>query len=176
MTIYTLKVELSQTPYDEGDGTWRVIEIKGSQTLDQLHRIIFKAFGRWEHHLYSFYMSGDRRDASREYASPYLFEDEDFPLNSRPHNAKQTRLDELSLRLGQKFNYVFDYGDYWEHVIAVLSVSDESEVGRYPRVVERHGESPPQYPRVPENEYGLEDQEEAQPDPAKITHLFRPKE
>ena len=75
MTIYSLKVELIQTRYSEGDGTWRVIEIKSSQTLDQLHHAIFKAFGRWEFHLFSFYMSSDRRDASREYASPYLFED-----------------------------------------------------------------------------------------------------
>ena len=176
MTIYALKVELRQTPYDEGEGTWRVIEIKGSQTLDQLHRAIFKAFGRWEQHLYSFYLSSDRRDASREYASPYLFEEDDFAPGTRPHNARHTKIDQLSLHSRQTFNYVFDYGDDWEHMITVLRVLDEAGVGQYPRVVERHGDSPAQYPRLPGDEYEDEDFDNSSPGPAKIIHLFPPKE
>jgi hypothetical protein len=32
----------------------RVIEIRGDQTLDELHQAIFKAYDRWEQHLYEF--------------------------------------------------------------------------------------------------------------------------
>src|SRR5438093_4899986 len=129
MTIFSLRVELIQTPYYAGEGVWRVIEIKGSQTLDQLHRTIFKAFDRWEEHLYSFYMAKNRRDASREYASQDLFEDDDFEQGRRPHDATQTKIDDLRLRARQTFNYVFDYGDDWEHRISVLSIRDEAGAG-----------------------------------------------
>jgi hypothetical protein len=47
--VYTLKVAL------EGDcGIWRKIAIRGGQSLDDLHCIIFDAFDREEEHLYSF--------------------------------------------------------------------------------------------------------------------------
>ena len=32
----------------------RVIEIRGDQTLEQLHRAIFNAYDRWDEHLYEF--------------------------------------------------------------------------------------------------------------------------
>jgi hypothetical protein len=32
----------------------RVIEIRGDQTLDQLHQAIFNAYDRWDEHLYEF--------------------------------------------------------------------------------------------------------------------------
>jgi hypothetical protein len=32
----------------------RVIEIRGDQTLEQLHHAIFKAYDRWDEHLYEF--------------------------------------------------------------------------------------------------------------------------
>jgi len=175
VTIYTLRVMLVQTPFDEGDGTWRTIEIKGSQTLDQLHRAIFRAFGRWDEHLYSFFLSRDRRDASREYASPYFFEEDDFALGARPHNARHTKIDQLSLRSRQTFNYVFDYGDDWEHMITVLRIREEAGAGRYPKVVERYGDSPAQYPPLPGDEYEDEDLENFEAGPAKIIHLFEPR-
>lgn len=144
MNIYRVKVELTQAPYDVGDGTWRAIEIKGNQTL-QLHRTIFKAFDRWEHHLYSFFMSADRRDHTKEYASPDFFEEEEWE-DELPQDASTPRLDSLGLAPRTTFDYVFDYGDDWEHRLTVLSIRDETPVGRYPRITEREGDSPPQYP------------------------------
>ena len=34
----------------------REIEIRGDQTLEQLHEVIFKAYDRWEEHLYEFHL------------------------------------------------------------------------------------------------------------------------
>src|SRR3990170_6206572 len=107
MNIYRLNVTLVEgPPWTAQENVWRTNDMKGSQTLDQLHRAIFKAFDRFEEHLYSFYMSKDRRNASQEYASPHLFEDDDFPLGGRPRNARYAKLGKLDLRPRRKFYYV----------------------------------------------------------------------
>ena len=157
MNIYRLRVELTQSPYEDGEGVWRVIEIRGNQTLDQLHRAIFKAFNRWEAHLYSFYLSKNRRDTSQEYASPYFFEDDEVGTDL-PRDAALATLDSLGLTTGSTFDYMFDYGDDWEHRLEVLGFSDEKPTGRYPRIVEKHGASPPQYPEMDEADHDEPDE------------------
>jgi hypothetical protein len=149
VAIYRLRVELTRAPYEDGEGVWRVIEIRGNQTMDQLHGAIFKAFTRWEDHLYSFFMSSDRRDKSKEYVSPFFFE-EDEEREGLPQDAASVRLDSLGLTTGSTFDYMFDYGDDWEHKLEVLGLSDEDPSHRYPRVAGRHGASPPQYPESDE--------------------------
>ncbi len=52
----------------------------------------------------------------------------------------------MGLVEGQIFGYLFDFGDFWEHVITVEETEAPAEKGRYPRILEKQGESPPQYP------------------------------
>jgi len=132
-TIYTFKVNLKDTP-----GIWRKIEIKGDQTLHQLHKAIFKAFDRFDEHLYAFFLSNKPWDSSTEYGLP------DSESNAK--NAQRTRIDSLGLQAKKSFLYLFDFGDEWWHSIKLLSVREEELVGKYPRIVESQGEAPPQYP------------------------------
>ena len=57
----------------------------------------------------------------------------------------RTRIDSLGLKTKDRLAYWFDFGDDWWHQVDVLAVEDEIPSGRFPRVVERVGESPPQY-------------------------------
>ena len=175
MNIYRLRVELTQSPYDEGEGTWRIFEMRGNQNLHQLHRAIFKAFDRWEHHLYSFFMSANRKDHASEYASPDYFEDEEWE-EDLPRNARNAKLDSLALTVRSTFEYIFDYGDDWEHRVKVLRISDEKTTGRYPRMIEGQGASPPQYPVPRTGEYEEDFTEEKPIEPARIIHLFEVQE
>lgn len=150
--IYVFKVALAMDKR-----IWRRIAIRVSQTLDDLHEAIFDAFDREEEHLYSFYVAPfgrsiktRRRDRTGvEYTHPYNCEQHSvfgfFDKTTR-HNAKKTRIGSLTLKAGQKFSYLFDFGDSWWHEIAVEQTNGESEKGRYPRIIEKHGDSPPQYP------------------------------
>ncbi|MFA5866244.1 MAG: plasmid pRiA4b ORF-3 family protein [Phycisphaerae bacterium] len=133
---------------------WRRIAIQGNQTLDDLHEAIFSAFDRDEEHLYSFYFpkpgrSGRAalRDAA-EYACPYNCKDQDIAAlpGESPRNAEKAKIGALKLRTGQKFKYLFDFGDSWWHEITVETADAPAEEGKYPRILERHGESPQQYP------------------------------
>jgi hypothetical protein len=58
------------------------------------------------------------------------------------------------------FAYWFDYGDDWWHRIDVVRIADEAPKGKYPRVTERVGESPPQYPDWEEEDVVEEGDEE----------------
>jgi hypothetical protein len=146
--LYVFKVKLA-----DAKRLWRRIEVRGSQTLDHLHRAIFKAFDRFDEHLYSFYVPpADAKGRARvtqavEYTHPYRLEESPFGLTEHLHDAAKTRLDALGLVPGQKFDYLFDFGDSWEHEIVVEKTNGVPARGaRYPRVSEKRGESPPQYP------------------------------
>ena len=52
MDVYLIGGPVTKEFY--GKEISRRVQIKGDQTLEHLHRIIFKAFDRWEEHLYEF--------------------------------------------------------------------------------------------------------------------------
>lgn len=51
---------------------------------------------------------------------------------------------ELRLEIGSRIAYVFDYGDDWRVMLTLRERVDGGE--RIPRVLERRGMAPPQYP------------------------------
>lgn len=134
---------------------WRRIAARGSQTLDDLHEAIYEAFDRYDEHLYSFYFPqpGTRGRArlrtAVEYSHPYTLEEGDF-LGESALNAAETKLSALGLKPRQVFLYLFDFGDEWWHEITVEQTDARPEKGKYPRVLETHAASPPQYPDMDE--------------------------
>jgi len=145
-------------------GVWRRIAVRGTQTLDDLHEAIFDAFDREEEHLYSFYFPkpGSKgrariRDA-QEYTCSYAA-DESF--GGEPDvKTTDAKLASLGLTPKRKFYYLFDFGDEWWHEIAVEQTDAPAEKGKYPRILETHGASPPQYPDPDEDDNDEEDSDE----------------
>ena len=144
---------------------WRRIAVCGNQTLDDLHEAIYDAFDRYDEHLYSFYFPRTStkkairtlmRDAI-EYASPNTYECDGPFTDPDVPNAAEATLMALKLKPKQVFYYLFDYGDEWWHEITVEMADAPQEKGKYPRVLESRGTSPPQYPDMEEDE---EDQDE----------------
>jgi hypothetical protein len=116
---------------------WRIIEVRGDQTLDDLHLAIQQAFGWDNDHMYSFFLSGKRWDAATEYADPRA-------EDGRP--ADQVIVAALGLSPRKRFLYLFDYGDELLHDVWLVRTAPAEARPKYPRIVEVHGESPPQYP------------------------------
>ena len=79
----------------------RTIEIKGNQTLDDLHESIFESFELEEGHLYSFFMSNKAWDKDSEYSHPQAY----------GRSADNIKISVLNLQKKQKFIYLYDYGD-----------------------------------------------------------------
>jgi tetratricopeptide (TPR) repeat protein len=130
--IYTFKVSIKESPE-----VWRKIEIEGSQTLHHLHKAIFKAYERYDEHLYAFFLSNKPWDNSSAYSLPHP--------ESHVKNATLARIDSLGLHVKKKFLYLFDFGDEWWHVIQLLGIKERESTSKYPRIVESQGKAPLQY-------------------------------
>jgi hypothetical protein len=84
---------------------------------------------------------------------PFIYDDpEKYDDPGATGNVAKTKLGDLDLQVGQTFGYWYDFGDNWYHQISVLSVGEADPQKRYPRIVGRVGDSPPQYPMVDEDE------------------------
>jgi len=66
------------------------------------------------------------------------------------YNAAAVRIDDLELKEGQTFEYLFDFGDEWWHEIKVEAIGASDRTKEFPRIVDKRGASPAQSPEVDE--------------------------
>jgi hypothetical protein len=64
---------------------------------------------------------------------------------AEPGNVLTTRLETLKLEEGQKFLYLFDYGDEWRFRVRVHAIYPNAPEADYPRLVESVGKAPSQH-------------------------------
>ena len=147
--LYGLEVFLIDGPITEefiaeNPEISRSIEIKGGNTLKDLHNILFKAFEREEEHMYEFQVggSGPNDPKARRYGLKQPYSDfAEAPVG----DVASTPISSLGLSVDDAFGYWFDFGDDWWHQINVISITDKAAKGKYPRITGRVGASPPQY-------------------------------
>jgi hypothetical protein len=160
---YTLEVYLLSGPVTDSFArknpvVGRTILMRGDQTLAQLHRAVFNAFGREEEHFYEFqFGKGPMHPQAKRYVLPAAFETPLPDVKPPAGRVTDTTLDALELAVGDRFAYWFDFGDDWWHQVNVEAVEDAAPRGRYPRVTKRVGESPPQYAAEDEDEEDPQD-------------------
>lgn len=125
----------------------RRIEIKGSNTLADLHHCIFQAFDREEEHMYEFQIGGEgpMDPNARRYGLVQAFSEPLFDDDKVAGNVETTTIAALGLELEEAFGYWFDFGDDWWHQINVISIQEQAPKGKYPKITARKGASPPQY-------------------------------
>ena len=104
---YTLKVY----PAGLGREVYRVIEISGEYTLDDLCGTILDAFNFTDEHLYEFCMD------NRMY-SDYSYQSD--PESGEP--STRVNLDKIGLEAKQKFSLHYDFGDDWMFTISVQKI------------------------------------------------------
>jgi hypothetical protein len=129
----------------------RTIQIRGDQTLEDLHDTIFDAFDREEEHMYEFQIGGKgpMDPKARRYVLPVSMSvTDDKPAG----DVKHTTIGSLGLKVDDAFGYWFDFGDDWWHQINVVAIEEKAGHGKFPEVIKQIGESPPQYPDWDEEE------------------------
>jgi hypothetical protein len=142
--LYVLSVFLQSGPVTKNftnKQISRVIEIRGDQTLEELHRAIFKAYDRFDEHLYEFQFGKRPFDPD----GPNYGVPEPGPRKKGDGDARTTTLDDLDLNSERVFGYWFDFGDDWFHQVQVDRIEQAIPTVTYPRVIKRVGKSPPQY-------------------------------
>jgi Plasmid pRiA4b ORF-3-like protein len=117
------------------------VAVAGHEHLTELHGAIQQAFNWEDDHLYSFWLDGEFwGDAAAERVIPGAPDTDsrtaDVPIES------------LRLEPGGRIAYVFDYGDEWRVMLTLRERLDGGD--HVPRVADRQGTAPPQYPPLEE--------------------------
>jgi hypothetical protein len=121
------------------EGVGCTVAVRASQTLEHLHRVLRRAFNWYDDHLYSFWLSGVHWDGPEtEFTAPYELAES----NARSAAA---RLGDLDLQPGRPIAYLFDFGDQWRVLLELRERVPPDSGARYPKLLERRGEPPPQY-------------------------------
>jgi hypothetical protein len=102
-----------------GTGCYRHIQIDSSATLLKLSSTILDAFDFDDDHMHSFFMNNRAWDGDAEYICP------GGELDYARGYSDKAKLSKFRLGKGDKFLYLFDYGDEWRFQIKVLRVIDE---------------------------------------------------
>jgi hypothetical protein len=109
---------------------WRRLQLRADTCLDRLHEIIQAALGWQNYHMHVF-----------------SFGEEEFgvpdPELGFSHERRVT-LGELVGGVGERFRYTYDFGDHWEHDIAIEDVLEADPETHYPVLVAAKGACPPE--------------------------------
>jgi len=150
--LFTLEVCIISGPMTEkflkkNKAVCRTIQIRGDQTLEDLHYAIFDAFDREDQHMHEFQVGGKgpMDPKAQRYVLSGAFEN---PIPGTPRAAgdlTHTTIGSLGLKKDDAFGYWFDFGDDWWHQVSVVGIEEKAGSGKYPKVTKRVGDSPPQY-------------------------------
>lgn len=148
--VYALDVRIVSGPmtrkFVKGNSVVsRRLQTRHDQTLADLHEAIFDAFDRSDEHMYEFQTGGKgpMDPSARKYGlSP---EPEDPFGDELAGDVTRTTIRSLGLKVGEAFWYWFDFGDDWWHQIDVVAIEDTTPGRKYPQLIQRIGDSPPQY-------------------------------
>lgn len=134
--IYLFKVSLDAK-------TWRRLAIPATLTLDDLSDTILRAFDFDNDHLYEFSYR-NRFGALARIHHPYT---DDSPSTA------ETTIGEVPLRPGASMEYLFDFGDQWRFDVKLEVIEPADARVKKTKILEKRGQSPPQYPNMDEDEW-----------------------
>jgi hypothetical protein len=136
----------------------RGVQVPGEVNLAVLHEVVQSAVGWTNSHLHEFEIGG------RRYGMP----DPDWGEQDVIDEAKATLF--RLVGQGDRFTYVYDFGDNWNHQITVEKILSPEPGVRYPRCVTGQGACPPEDVGGP---WGYEEFQVALRDPSHPEHAER---
>jgi hypothetical protein len=128
--ICTVRIEL----LDTSPLIWREVEVPTSITLKVLHDIVQITMGWFDQHLWEFTID------QKSYGLPM---DKDWGTAPRTEAIKVRLRDVLKPRK-TNINYLYDFGDSWEHRITITKVRPGLPGVSYPHYVDGEWDCPPE--------------------------------
>jgi hypothetical protein len=113
---------------------WRLVALPVGMNLKGLHDVIQAVFGWQDYHLFEF------RIGEKVYGIPWPEED----FGRKVMQAKLMKLETLIAKGIDRFNYTYDFGDGWEHAIAIEAVGEAEPALKYPRFLDGARRGPPE--------------------------------
>ncbi len=127
-SIYQLKVTLQ----DSHPAIWRRIQVGDNILLPQLHGVLQLAMGWMNSHLHWF------RVGQQIYTEP----SPDFGFEVLDY--RTVRLNQIAPAVKDRFVYLYDFGDSWEHDIVVEKILAPETDADYPRCLDGQRACPPE--------------------------------
>ncbi len=121
-----------------GKGCYRHIRVSEADTLEELAEIILCAFEFDNDHAHAFFMSNRIWDDSDCYYMEGIGEGEGYRYTC------DYTLQQIGLKRGDTFKFVFDFGYEWKFRCKVLRVEDVATESA--ELIKSVGEPPEQYP------------------------------
>lgn len=113
---------------------WRRVDVPLGQNLKGLHDVIQAVFGWQDQHLFEFQIAGKR----------YGIPNPEWDEERKVLQAKSIRLADVISKGINRFSYTYDFGDNWEHTIAIEAVADGDPAIKYPHFVDGARRGPPE--------------------------------
>src|ERR1035437_3316342 len=128
--IIQLKITLQNT----NPPIWRRVQVPKSLTFFDLHHVIQIAIGWTNSHLFEFTIHG--------YTLAWAGDDRND--GEQPLDANEVVLGLVLNQPLEKFEYLYDFGDSWRHLIEVEALLEKDEMKIYPVCIEGELRSPPE--------------------------------
>ncbi|AUS03993.1 IS1096 element passenger TnpR family protein [Pseudotamlana carrageenivorans] len=132
--IYRFRVILDNDTSDED--VFRDLEIRDSDTLEDLHNIITQSFGFDGTEMASFYISNDVWEQGEEIS---LF---DLSEEATARLMNETSLEDVVNHDQTKLIYVYDFLSMWTFYVELAEIVDETEGFDYPNLMFFQGQVP----------------------------------
>ena len=140
VVTYRVRIDIK----DAKPPIWRRLELGSDMFLNDLHEVIQASFGWTDSHLHRFSLGTSVWDPGVEtYLSGFDLDDGDFG-GADPIAEKDVRLDEVLVEVGDRLQYVYDYGDSWEHVVRLEKVIDRSAQAAWAVCTHGRRDGPPE--------------------------------
>lgn len=136
--IYRFRVILDN---DTKDDIFRDLEIRETDTLEDLHNTINQAFGFDGTEMASFYLSDDEWNQGEEIS---LFDLSDDKSSVRLMN--ETSLSDTVHEAQTKLIYVYDFLSMWTFFVELAEIAEETEGVDYPNLMFVKGQVPDEAP------------------------------
>ena len=126
--VYQLKITLKgiRPPI------WRRIQVVENISLYNLHSIIQVVMGWEDDHLHEFNIGRNTYGASEPDLDPDV------------KNDKRAQLSQVVSSEKAKFEYIYDFGDYWQHEVLVEKILAADPMVRYPICLKGKRACPPE--------------------------------
>jgi len=133
--IYQIKVTLRGAK----PSVWRRIEVRGDATLGELHAIIQMAMGWTNSHLHHFIVG--KSPNLRFIGAPDQYEGDDL---MDEENEDEIMISQVLSAAKSKITYEYDFGDSWEHEVALEKIMEAEAGAHYPRCIAGENACPPE--------------------------------
>ena len=142
--IYRFRIIL-----DTDEDVFRDIEIKSSDTLEDLHNAITQAFGFDGQEMASFYKSNEFWEEGEEICL--------FDLGEEPGEIRvmgEIQIEDAVSREDTKLIYVYDFLSMWTFMVELADIVEIEDGVPYPNLMFAHGQIPEE---APEKEFTSEE-------------------